>query len=64
VPQLIADQLLESLASGGPHPRGSFGGGCEIVVTQPRRVAAISVAARVAAERGEPLGDSVGYQVR
>ncbi len=35
-----------------------------IVCTQPRRVAAISVAERVAAERGETIGDTVGYQAR
>lgn len=35
-----------------------------IVVTQPRRVAAISVANRVAAERGTTVGDEVGYTVR
>ncbi len=35
-----------------------------IVCTQPRRVAAISVAERVAVERGERLGESVGYQAR
>lgn len=35
-----------------------------IVVTQPRRLAAITVARRVAAERGEALGGSVGYAVR
>lgn len=34
------------------------------VVLQPRRIAARSLAARVAAERGEPLGRTVGYQVR
>eukprot|EP00392_Amoebophrya_sp_AT5.2_P000427 g428.t1 len=37
---------------------------CNIIVTQPRRVAAISVAERVAQERGEPLGTSCGYMVR
>ncbi len=35
-----------------------------IVCTQPRRVAAISVAERVASERGETVGDTVGYQAR
>lgn len=35
-----------------------------IVVTQPRRIAAISVAERVAAERSEKIGRSVGYTVR
>jgi hypothetical protein len=35
-----------------------------ICVTQPRRVAAISTAERVAAELGVKLGTTVGYQVR
>eukprot|EP00249_Psilotum_nudum_P014976 c25101_g1_i1 orf=2-2593(+) len=35
-----------------------------IVVTQPRRIAAISVAERVAWERGEHIGKSVGYTIR
>ena len=35
-----------------------------IAVTQPRRVAAVSVAKRVAAEMGVSLGDEVGYQIR
>jgi HrpA-like RNA helicase len=34
-----------------------------IVVTQPRRVAAISTAERVAGELGMALGSTVGYQV-
>jgi ATP-dependent helicase HrpA len=33
-------------------------------VTQPRRIAAMSVATRVASEIGTPLGTEVGYQVR
>ncbi|MEA4943679.1 MAG: ATP-dependent RNA helicase HrpA [Propionicimonas sp.] len=32
--------------------------------TQPRRIAARSVAERIASELGEPLGETVGYQVR
>ncbi len=36
----------------------------EVVVLQPRRVAARAVAARIAEERGWPLGGRVGYQVR
>lgn len=35
-----------------------------IGVTQPRRIAATSVATRVAAELGTPLGTDVGYQIR
>uniref|UniRef100_A0A8R1DZZ7 Probable ATP-dependent RNA helicase spindle-E n=1 Tax=Caenorhabditis japonica TaxID=281687 RepID=A0A8R1DZZ7_CAEJA len=35
-----------------------------VMVTQPRRIAAISIAERVAKERGEPIGTTVGYHVR
>lgn len=35
-----------------------------IICTQPRRIAAMSVAERVASERGERLGSTVGYQIR
>jgi hypothetical protein len=35
-----------------------------IVCAQPRKVAAISLAKRVAHERGEALGHTVGYMVR
>lgn len=37
---------------------------CSIVITQPRRISAVSVADRVAVERCEALGQSVGYSVR
>lgn len=50
--------LLESEILAG---RGSA---CHVVCTQPRRISAISVAQRVADERGERVGDSVGYQIR
>ncbi|CAH8830748.1 unnamed protein product [Trichobilharzia szidati] len=54
VPQFILeDQVLKG--------NGSV---TRIVVTQPRRISAISVAERVAAERGESIGSSVGYQIR
>lgn len=36
----------------------------EVVVLQPRRVAARAVARAMAARRGEPVGESVGYEVR
>jgi HrpA-like RNA helicase len=35
-----------------------------VAVTQPRRVAAVTVAARVAQERNEKVGSTVGYCVR
>ncbi|KAK5841973.1 DExH-box ATP-dependent RNA helicase DExH7, chloroplastic [Gossypium arboreum] len=58
VPQFILDDMIES----------GHGGHCSIICTQPRRIAAISVAERVADERCEPspgsIGSLVGYQVR
>ncbi|XP_050424039.1 dosage compensation regulator-like isoform X2 [Adelges cooleyi] len=37
---------------------------CNIICTQPRRLSSISVAERVAEERLECLGESVGYSIR
>jgi len=37
---------------------------CRIFCTQPRRLSAISIAERVASERGEKIGQTVGYQIR
>ena len=36
----------------------------EVIVAEPRRLAARLTAARVASERGQKLGDTVGYSVR
>ncbi|KAM6920019.1 ATP-dependent RNA helicase DHX30 [Lycodopsis pacificus] len=44
--------------------RGGEGATCNVVVTQPRRISAVSVAQRVAHEMGPALKSSVGYQVR
>ncbi|GLD68596.1 ATP-dependent RNA helicase A isoform X1, partial [Lates japonicus] len=54
VPQYILDRFI----------KGSRASDCNIVVTQPRRISAVSVAERVAYERGEDLGTSCGYSVR
>uniref|UniRef100_A0A8C5GH96 Putative ATP-dependent RNA helicase DHX57 n=1 Tax=Gouania willdenowi TaxID=441366 RepID=A0A8C5GH96_GOUWI len=54
IPQFILDASL----------RGPAGQVANIVCTQPRRISAISVAQRVAQERAESLGNSVGYQIR
>ncbi|KXZ49867.1 hypothetical protein GPECTOR_19g318 [Gonium pectorale] len=54
VPQYI---LEDAIASGQ-------GARCNIVVTQPRRISALGLASRVAAERGESAGETVGYSVR
>ncbi|GMI49924.1 hypothetical protein TeGR_g970, partial [Tetraparma gracilis] len=37
---------------------------CNIIVAQPRRISAMSVAERVASERGEQIGGTVGYTIR
>jgi ATP-dependent helicase HrpB len=44
--------------------RHGFIDGGEVVVLQPRRLAARLLAKRVAEEVGAPLGDIVGYQIR
>ena len=54
VPQFILEDAIA---------RGE-GGALRIVCTQPRRIAATGVAARVAAERDETLGDVVGYHIK
>ena len=40
------------------------GAECSIICTQPRRISAIGVAERVASERLENPGGTVGYQIR
>lgn len=54
VPQFILDEYIDS----------NRGGECQIICTQPRRIAAIGVATRVAQERCEEIADIVGYQIR
>ncbi|XP_058180538.1 DExH-box ATP-dependent RNA helicase DExH3 [Rhododendron vialii] len=54
LPQYILESEIEA----------GRGAACSIICTQPRRISAMSVAERVAAERGENLGESVGYKVR
>lgn len=46
------------------HEAGWTKGGYVVGVTQPRRVAAVSIAARIAEEMGVELGREVGYHVR
>lgn len=46
------------------HEAGFTKDGMKIGCTQPRRVAAMSVAARVAEEMGKRLGNEVGYAIR
>jgi uncharacterized membrane protein YgcG len=52
----VPHYVLEAAAAAGQP--------CNVVVAQPRRISAMSVAERVAAERGEKIGDTVGYTIR
>ena len=54
VPQFLLDAALEE----------GWGASASLVVTQPRRLAATAVAERVAQERGDTLGKTVGYAIR
>ncbi|EOA23425.1 hypothetical protein CARUB_v10016608mg [Capsella rubella] len=54
IPQFILESEIDA-------NRGAL---CSIICTQPRRISAMSVSERVAYERGEQLGESVGYKVR
>ncbi|KAK7390906.1 hypothetical protein VNO78_19096 [Psophocarpus tetragonolobus] len=54
IPQFILESEIESVQ----------GASCNIICTQPRRISAMSVSERVASERGEKLGESVGFKVR
>ncbi|XP_015882948.3 DExH-box ATP-dependent RNA helicase DExH3 [Ziziphus jujuba] len=54
LPQYILESEIEA----------GRGAACSIICTQPRRISAMAVSERVAAERGEKLGESVGYKVR
>jgi ATP-dependent RNA helicase DHX36 len=51
LPQYILESEIEAA-------RGAV---CNIICTQPRRISAMSVSERVAAERGEKLGESVSF---
>lgn len=57
VPQYLLDEWLGSDRWDNTSHR-------EIICTQPRRLSAIGVAERVADERAEKIGQSVGYQIR
>ena len=54
IPQLILDSAIDS----------GLGDKTNIIVTQPRRISAISVAERIATERVDKLGNTVGYKIR
>ncbi|KAH8547643.1 P-loop containing nucleoside triphosphate hydrolase protein [Umbelopsis sp. PMI_123] len=54
VPQFILDEEIKRME----------GATCNIICTQPRRISAIGVADRVATERCDIVGNTVGYSIR
>ncbi|KAF9611648.1 hypothetical protein IFM89_034119 [Coptis chinensis] len=54
LPQFILEEEISCLRAAD----------CNIICTQPCDISAISVSARIATERGEIIGDTVGYQIR
>lgn len=54
VPQLVLDDMI----------RRNRGSEANIIVTQPRRISAIGVSERIASERCERVGETVGYSIR
>ncbi|XP_072703993.1 pre-mRNA-splicing factor ATP-dependent RNA helicase DHX16-like isoform X5 [Ciconia boyciana] len=58
-------QFVSAVQMKGTEPdKGYTRQGLKIGITPPRRVAAMSVAARVAVEMGTKLGNEVGYSIR
>ena len=54
MPQLVLDAAIDA----------GQGAGINIVVTQPRRISAVSVAERIAQERVETCGQTAGYHIK
>ncbi len=54
IPQILLDDMVE-------RENGHL---AKIICTQPRRLATTEVSRRIAAERGEELGKTVGYKIR
>ncbi|XP_071859650.1 ATP-dependent RNA helicase DHX30 [Bombus fervidus] len=54
VPQFILDEYIKQNKT---HE-------CNIVVSEPRRISTVSLTERVASERGEKIGNRIGYHVR
>jgi HrpA-like RNA helicase len=52
----LPQYILEDSLAAGKH--------CRILCSQPRRVSVLNVSSRVAQERGDAVGQSVGYSIR
>lgn len=57
-PSQVPQFILEDAIARGEGAR------VNIICTQPRRISAIGLAQRVASERGESAGETVGYAVK
>lgn len=58
IPQFILDDWINKSVKSNKSDK------IEIIVTQPRRIAAIGVSERISDERCEKIGNIVGYQIR
>lgn len=56
VPQFLLDEWISNYNNSNKH--------VEIICTQPRRISTIGVAERVADERCDRVGNTIGYQIR
>eukprot|EP00466_Bigelowiella_natans_P014089 jgi/Bigna1/44736/e_gw1.101.33.1 len=54
IPQFLLDDMIE----------GKDGSVANVYCTQPRRISAVGLARRVAEERAEDVGETVGYRIR
>ncbi|EGC32711.1 hypothetical protein DICPUDRAFT_155280 [Dictyostelium purpureum] len=54
IPQYVIEDMIES--NHAPY--------CNIIMTQPRRISVLGAAERMAYERLEKVGDTIGYQIR
>ncbi|WVQ95704.1 hypothetical protein IAU59_002803 [Kwoniella sp. CBS 9459] len=64
LPQLLRTHSLSTSHYPNKHSGKTAASGPSIAITQPRRLPAIALANRVAAEMGCPIGGEVGYSVR
>lgn len=63
VPQFLLDDAMKQVQGAG-EGMGEGRKKLKLLCTQPRRISAIGVSERVAEERGEKIGRSIGYQIR
>ncbi|EFO64777.1 ATP-dependent RNA helicase DHR1, putative [Giardia lamblia P15] len=61
---LVPPYMMTGASCLKPQRDARYGYGGKIVVTQPRRIAAIGVSSRIAEELGQATGDTAGYIIK